>query len=317
MKTGIKPQLTVWALTFSANGDYDWQTSFDIAVAADRAGVDRVGLTGEHVAFGEQLDAYGNPNLGGIKGGRQVTGPDGHYIEPIVTMSMMAARTERIRFVSNIMLAALRRPVVLAKMLSTLDHLSGGRVDLGVGVGWQNEEYGAAGLAFKDRGRLLDHTLEVCQTLWRNQRASYASPELAFENIHMMPKPANPDGIPIWVSGTLGAPAMRRLARFGAGWIPWGDASGSADGLIEAIPRMRDAVAKFGGDPAKIGVAGNLPLTKTGGEAYDIGATMDNVGALVEAGVTDFRAMLPVPRDVAAGEDFLAGWVQAFKNATA
>jgi probable F420-dependent oxidoreductase len=316
MKTGIKPELTVWALTFSPTGDYDWQASFDVAVAADRAGVDRIGLTGEHVAFGENLEAYARPELGGIKGGKQVTGPDGYYIEPVVTMAMMAGQTRRIRFVSNIMLAALRRPFVLAKMLSTLDYLSGGRVDLGVGVGWQEEEYAAAGLEFKDRGRLLDHTLEVCQLLWREGRASYSSPELSFENIHMMPKPANPDGIPIWVSGTLGAPAMRRLARFGSGWIPWGDAVADEASFIEAIPRMREAVAKVGGDPATIGVAGNLPLAAGPDGNFAIAATMNRVPALVEAGVTDFRAMLPVPRDHAAGEDYLAPWVETFRAAT-
>jgi probable F420-dependent oxidoreductase len=314
--TGIKPELTVWALTFSAAGDYDWQASFDLAVAADRAGVDRVGLTGEHVAFGENLEAYARPELGGIAGGKQVTGPDGYYIEPVVTMAMVAARTQRVRLVSNIMLAALRRPLVLAKMLATLDYLSGGRIDLGVGVGWQREEYEAAGLVFEDRGRLLDQTLEDCQLLWRESRASYSSAELSFENIHMMPKPANPGGIPIWVSGTLGGPAMRRLARFGSGWIPWGDANHGDDALVASIPRMREAVAKFGGDPARIGVAGNLPLAFGADGTLQIDATMERVPRLVEAGITDFRAMLPVPRDLAAGEDYLAAWVDGFRAAT-
>ena len=311
-----KPQLTVWAMTFSPENPGSWQASFDAAVAADRAGVDRVGLTGEHVCFGENLEAYARPELGGIEGGRQVTGPDGHYIEPIVTMSMIAALTSNIRFIPNIMLAALRRPVVLAKMTATLDFLSGGRLDLGIGVGWQREEYVAAGLEFEARGRQLDHTLEVCQLLWGEDRASYSSPELSFENIHMMPKPANPDGIPIWVSGTLREPVMRRLARFGSGWIPWGDAGGSNESLVEAIPRMREAVEKHGGDPAGIGVAGNLPLVARADGTFGMEETMDGVPALVEAGVTDFRALLPVPRDLAAAEDFLAGWVAAFRTAT-
>ena len=70
------------------------------------------------------------------------------------------------RLATGILLAALRRPVVLAKSAATLDVLSGGRLDLGVGVGWQREEYEAAGLDFDGRGRLLDHTLEVCTELW-------------------------------------------------------------------------------------------------------------------------------------------------------
>ena len=83
--------------------------------------------------------------------------------------------TERIRLGTNILIAALRRPVVLAKEPATLDVLSGGRLDLGVGVGWQREEYEAAGLAFEGRGRLLDHTLEVCRALWTQRVADYDS----------------------------------------------------------------------------------------------------------------------------------------------
>src|SRR5690242_14549591 len=108
---------------------------FDKVEAADRAGVDRVVLTGEHVVLGEHLDAYGDPAVGGTEGAQHITGPDGHFLEPIVTMSMLAARTQRVRLTSGIMLAALRRPIVLAKATATLDVLSGGRLDLGVGVG--------------------------------------------------------------------------------------------------------------------------------------------------------------------------------------
>src|SRR5207244_6389538 len=130
----------------------------------------------------------------------------------------------RIRLATNILVAALRRPAVLAKSTATLDVLSGGRLDLGVGVGWQREEYDAAGLDFENRGRLLDHTLEVCQTLWREQRAAYDSPLLQFEKIHMMPKPVQPGGVPIWVSGTVNQNVVRRVAGCGSGWLPWGPA---------------------------------------------------------------------------------------------
>lgn len=78
--------------------------------------------------------------------------------------------------------------------------LSGGRLDLGVGVGWQKEEYEAAGLDFAERGALLNDTLAACQTLWTQQRAAHKSEHLSFEAIHMMPKPAQPGGVPIWVS---------------------------------------------------------------------------------------------------------------------
>lgn len=313
----MKPQFSIWAFSLAPEDPGDWRPLFDQARAADAAGVDRLVLTGEHVVFGENLDAYSQPELGGRVGGKQMTGPDGHYLEPIVTMSMVAAVTSRIRFTSNILLAALRRPIVLAKAASTLDVLSGGRFDLGIGVGWQREEYEAAGLEFKSRGRLLDHTLEVCQTLWREPRADYASPELKFERIHMMPKPVGPKGVPVWVSGTVNPAAMRRLARFGAGWIPWGDALDNSDDLLEQIPKMREAVAGYGRDPTEIQIAGALPLVQGPDGAPAIGPTMEKVNALVEAGVTDVRASLPVPGDLHAAEDYLAEWVAAFRVATA
>jgi probable F420-dependent oxidoreductase len=312
----LKPQFTVWAATLSPEDPGSWQASFDVAVAADRAGADRVALTGEHVSFGEQLEAYGDPSVGGRTGSVQKTGPDGHYLEPIVTMSMIAALTKHVRFLPNIMLAALRRPVVLAKMTSTLDALSGGRLDLGVGVGWQREEYEAAGIDFAQRGRMLDHTLEVCQLFWTEKCASYSSPELTFNNIHMMPKPAQRGGVPIWVSGTVSPPAMRRLARFGAGWIPWGEASDGGDPLVAEIPRMREAVASLGRDPSDIQVCGHLPVVWQDGNPQ-IGPTMEKVVTMAAAGVTDFRAGLPIPRDISAAEDYLSEWIAAFRQVTA
>lgn len=311
-----KPQLTVWAATLSAEDPGSWQSTFDVAVAADRAGVDRVALTGEHVAFGENLDAYSRPELGGRRGAVQATGPDGHYLEPIVTLSMIAALTKRIRFIPNIMLAALRRPVVLAKMTATLDALSGGRLDLGVGVGWQREEYEAAGLSFAKRGRLLDHTLEVCQRLWSESRAGYASPELEFTHIHMMPKPAQRPGVPVWVSGSLTPPAMRRLARFGTGWIPWGDAGQDNEALLAEIPRMREEVAALGRSPEDIQVAGILPVLREADGRERMAASVEQLPRLVEAGITDFRAQFRIPRDPAEAEDYLSAWVGAFREAT-
>src|SRR5437764_2412685 len=197
-----EPQLSIHIWTFSAEDPGGWGHVLDQAVAADQAGVDRV-VVSDHVVFGEHLEAYGRPELGGAEGGRQPTGPDGHWLEPLTVLSVLCGMTSRIRLGTNILIAALRRPVVLAKTAATLDVLSGGRLDLGVGVGWQREEYEAAGLDFGARGRLLDHTLEVCQILWRDSPARIDSEGLSFHSIHQMPHPVQPGGVPIWVSGTL------------------------------------------------------------------------------------------------------------------
>src|SRR6266568_9060626 len=175
------PQLSIMLRTYAAEDPGTWQPVLDTARAADVAGIDRV-LVSDHIVFGEHMDAYGRPESGGVEGGKQPTGPDGHWLEPLTTLSVLAGLTSRIRLGTNILIAALRRPVVMAKDAATLDVLSGGRLDLGVGVGWQREEYDAAGLSFDGRGRLLDHTLEVCQTVWRERDARYDADELHFEH---------------------------------------------------------------------------------------------------------------------------------------
>jgi probable F420-dependent oxidoreductase len=296
--------------TYAVEDTGDWSAAIDLAVAADRAGVDRV-VVSEHVVFGERLDAYADPAIGGQRGGQQPTGPDGPWLDPLVMLTYVAALTERVRLGTAVLLAALRRPVVLAKTAATLDVLSAGRLDLGVGVGWQCEEYEAAGLPFAERGRLLDHTLEVCQELWRNASASYRSPELEFDRIHQAPKPPQQGGVPIWVSGTVNARAMERLARFGSGWIPWGD---DAADIGAGITRMRSELSARGRSPDDIQVMSRIP-TVLGGADVDLAATFANVPALHAQGVTDFRIGMRVPPGRDDAEAFLAGAVSAFRVA--
>jgi len=159
-------QLSTGVPSFAVEDPGTWQHLFDAARIADQAGIDRV-VVSDHVIMGEHLEEYGRPEIGGQAGGKQPTGPDGPWLEPLTVLSVIAGMTSRVRLGTNILVAALRTPTVLAKTLATLDVLSGGRLDLGVGVGWQREEYEACGLSFERRGRLLEHTLEVCQTLWR------------------------------------------------------------------------------------------------------------------------------------------------------
>jgi probable F420-dependent oxidoreductase len=303
------PQLSVMLANYAAEDPGTWDHVLDQAEAADEAGVDRV-VVPDHVAFGEHLEAYARPELGGSAGGRQPTGPDGYWLEPLTLLSAVAARTRRIRLGTGILLAALRRPIVLAKVAATLDALSGGRVDLGVGVGWQREEYEAAGLEFERRGELLDHTLEVLQTVWREPRATYADERLRFDGIHQMPKPRQPGGVPIWVSGRANRRVARRLARFGSGWIPWGD---DAADVAAGMARMRPLVEEQGGSLDGIQVVGALAPVRRAGGGTDVVATMAAVPALADAGVTDFRLMLRVPPDRSAAVDRYAEAVAAFR----
>jgi probable F420-dependent oxidoreductase len=304
-------QLSMALPAYAAEDPGTWQHLFDTACAADLAGVDRVVMS-DHVVYGENLEAYARPELGGIAGGRQPTGPDGHWLEPITTLSVLAGMTKRVRLGTNIIIAALRRPVILAKSAATLDVLSGGRLDLGVGVGWQREEYDAAGLDFAERGRLLDQTLEVCQELWTSGRASVTQPGLAFDAIHMMPKPLQPGGVPIWVSGRLTPRVVRRLARFGRGWIPW-DVGAAEFGTAVAV--LREQLAAAGRDPAGMGVVASVRAAHAEGR-FDASRFADQAGAMIEAGATDIRiGTWRAPGGKAELTDQLAEIVAAFRAA--
>ena len=304
-------QLSTSLRTYSAEPSEDWSVLVELAQAADRAGVDRL-VFSDHVVFGENLEAYGDPSIGGSRGGKQPTGPDGSWLDPIVTIAHLDAVTTRVRFGTNILIAALRRPVVLAKMAATIDVLSRGRLDLGVGVGWQREEYEAAGLEFEGRGRLLNRAIEVCQALWREQAASYESEGLSFSRIHQMPKPVQPGGVPVWVSGTVQPRSMDRLARYGSGWIPWGDDAADVAG---GIAKMRAAMIERDRDPSELGVVGTLRPVRDGDGDLQLAETMAPIPELRDAGVTDFRLFLAPPGGLSAATEYLEEVVAAFREA--
>lgn len=307
-----RPKLSLYLRTFSDSPEEDWAATLNTAQAMDVAGVDRV-VVSDHVVFGENLAAYSDPAAGGTAGGKQPTGPDGHWLEPLIFLTAVAATTTRIRLSTGVLLAALRRPAVLAKQLATLDALSGGRVDLGVGIGWQREEYQAVGLRFERRGRLLDHTLEVCQTLWTQQRATYDGPELSFDGIHQMPKPVQAGGIPIWVSGTVNPAVALRLSRFGKRWIPWGPAIGDLRG---AIPAMKQAIVDAGGDPGDLQVQGSAALVRGADRSVDVQASVAGVPQLLADGATDIRFAGSLPADPVQATEVLSELVDAFRTVT-
>ena len=216
------PQISLQLRTFSDDPDHDWGSTLALGRAMDLAGVDRV-VVSDHVVFGENSDAYANPALGGIAGGRQPTGPDGQWLEPLTVLTALAAQTTRIRLGTAVLLAALRRPAVLAKQVATLDVLSGGRVDLGVGVGWQREEYDAAGVPWERRWSRHDDTIRACRALWagRGEPVSFDSPTVSFEGIWCEPAPAQ-ERLPIWFGAKATPKLAARLAEQGDGWLPLG-----------------------------------------------------------------------------------------------
>ena len=309
----LTPGLSIQPWNFAAAdpGPGGWRHLLAQAESADEAGVDRL-VVSDHVVFGEHLEAYADPDAGGIEGGQQPTGPDGHWLDPMVVLSMWAARTTHTRLMTGILIAGLRRPANLAKTAATLDVLSEGRLDLGVGVGWQKEEYAANGVPHAHRGARLNETLEVCQLLWREKAAAYASDEIAFEKIHAMPKPLQPGGVPLWISGRLNPNVLRRIARFGSGWIPWGE---DAMDPISGLARIREALAAAGRSAEGFQVTSYVPIAEDGAGGIDWEKTMAAVPPMAAGGITDFRVTLDLPRERQAALDLLAPAVQAFRKA--
>jgi probable F420-dependent oxidoreductase len=284
---------------------------FDRALAAERAGIDRVTVS-DHVVFGENLEAYGNPETGGMRGQKQPTGPDGQWLEPMTVLSVVAGMTKRVRLGTGVLQAALRRPIVLAKTCATLDVLSGGRLDLGIGVGWQREEYEAAGLSFDGRGPLLDDCLDVLQNAWREVPSDHDSEFLKFKRIYCVPQPLQPGGVPIWVSGTINPRTLRRIARFGSGWIPWGD---SVRDPAPGLARVAEVMAEHGRDMAGFRCQGSLMVRNGDDGKPDLATALAPVAAQVEAGITDFALTVPLPAGQDAAAEVLAGVVEAFHQA--
>lgn len=184
----------------------------------------------------------------------------GAWLEPLTVLTAIAATTTRIRLGTAVLLAALRRPAVLAKQLATLDVLSEGRVDLGVGVGWQRE------VPKKPPGCRSTTAGDCATTRSRSaRRCGHSSgPPIGPPNSPSTasircPSPVQPGGVPIWVSGTVNNAVARRIARFGSGWIPWGSAYSDLPGAIAA---MKDKVREFGGDPTGLQVQGIARVDK-------------------------------------------------------
>lgn len=293
------PTLTLGLTNFApATPALGWTHLVERAQAADAAGIDRVVVV-DHVVLGERLDAY--------DGGTFPTGPDGDWLEPLTVLAVLAGATENVRLSTGILIAALRRPVVLAKAIATLDVLSGGRVDLGVGVGWQAAEYAAAGLDFHRRGRLLDETLEVCRSLWAGEPV----PVEGADAVWCRPRPAQPTGVPIWVSGTINPRTIARIARFGDGWIPWGRHVADVE---QGIAELRAALAAAGRDAAGLQVRGQLRVPVDGAGQPDLDAAMAPVARLVDAGVTDFQVGVRLPAATSAATDVLSRVVGAFRQ---
>jgi probable F420-dependent oxidoreductase len=160
-------------------------------------------------------------------------------------LSYVAGRTSTIRLATHVYLLGLRHPFVAARAVQTLDLVSGGRVELGVGAGWLESEWAAVGLEFATRGRRLDEALEVCKRLWSEPVVEHHGEFFDFGPVMFEPKPVQRPWPPVHVGGESG-PALRRAARAGDGWVGIDHTPESVAPLVDRLRRLRDEHGRAG-----------------------------------------------------------------------
>jgi probable F420-dependent oxidoreductase len=169
------------------------------------------------------------------------------WLDCIGTLQFAAAVTERVRLGTTVLIIGYRGALQQAKAWATLDHLSGGRAILGVGVGWMKEEFEALGMPWDRRGERADETLEIFERLWADEVVTFDGPFTKFGPVGFSPKPPN-GRIPVWVGGHTGA-AYRRTARHGDAFHA---AFPTASGLAEQWAAVGQACEKVGRDRAEV-----------------------------------------------------------------
>lgn len=194
---------------------------------AERLGYESLQVA-DHPIYTEGLAAFGQKGI----------------YDPLVTLAQLAAVTERIRIGAGVLLVPLRHPLMLAKMISTLDVASHGRVDMGVGIGAYVPDYKATGIDFHTRGRAYDEALDIMTRLWTQDNVTFQGKFYRLDTVSVEPKPHQKPHPPLWFGGGVQR-TWERAARYGAGWGPWAP---TLEHMKEGMAAIREHAKKLGRD---------------------------------------------------------------------
>ncbi len=190
----------------------DPQVVIPFVQKAERLGYESV-WTAEHVIIPKHYDSVYPYNPSGKVPFR----PDAAIIDPLVALTFIAAATSRLRLGTGVNILPQTNPLYLAKWASSIDHLSRGRLMLGLGIGWLQEEFAAIGVPFAQRGKRSDEYLAALKAVWTGQEVDFQGEFVRWQGFQMRPAPAQAGGVPLVIGG-VSAPAIRRTVRHGNGW---------------------------------------------------------------------------------------------------
>jgi probable F420-dependent oxidoreductase len=212
------------------------------------------------------------------------------FYEPLTVLAFAAACTSKVRLGTTVLILPYRNPLVTAKVLATLDVLSGGRVTAGMAVGWTEDEFKALGVPFQERGALSDEYIAAFKALWTQDKPAFRGQYVRFENIAFEPKPVQKPHIPIWIGGNSRR-AIRRAVALGDCWHP---THPRVEDVKAGLAYLREVCAQRGRDPNTLMVAVRQPLKFYDGAEASVrrrpllGSTqkiIDDIGQYRDAGV--------------------------------
>jgi len=238
-----------FTLHFGNNTFPDLAGAIRMVKIAEAAGFDSV-VTVDHVVFPHSYTSV----YPYAPGGRLPGGPGGSLPDPLIWMAAMVSVTQKLRFMTGVIILPLRNPLVLAKQVATLDHMSGGRIELGVGVGWLKEEFEAVGVPFEKRGARTDEYIAVMRRLWAEDGVSFDGKFVSFHEVSSNPKPVR-RVVPIVIGGHSEA-AARRAGRLGDGFFP------SIGAQVDTVPLfdvVRRSAESAGRDPTTVEIMAGCP----------------------------------------------------------
>ncbi|MGZ8766378.1 MAG: TIGR03619 family F420-dependent LLM class oxidoreductase [Acidimicrobiia bacterium] len=258
----------------------DLATVVDMARVADDAGIDQIVMP-DHLAMGPRTDRY--------PFGEFPYPPDEPWLEPLTVLGAMASATRRIRLATGVLIGPLRPALVVARTVATIDVLSHGRVDLGIGTGWQREEYTERGLPFRGRAARMDDMVRACRAMWEQEPpVSFSSDSAEFSDLWCEPRPVQ-ERVPVWYAGGPTDATARRIVELGDGWLPLGVRD---EEIGRFVHRLRAGYEQRGRDPATLGVRTTIRVVTDDAGKADIRATLAPIHHLAALGVTGVSVAL-------------------------